>query len=623
MGNSQFRVGVLLSRGNLLIPYWIYPIPALGTNAREFGDHYSKWEQGPMIIYGNLQRALTMAPLMQRGSVDMDGVGRLEIVKKMSGWCATRYAGKHQIGLFIQDGPRHKAVSLNHNGQLVRETEWTPLANGSARSITNWYGATGNGATRDQSAAPETKAGPTTSASPTVLAKPRGSAVEIVLAVTAAAVVFCLTINDNWPAAIAFIIGYAWRTIETYRLLSTGDDQPTTDVVNQQQSRIAELTQKLELEAVDHSICKRRRELVESLLRTTQAELESQETARDQRIDELKREIAAINNSLNTARKTNEQLKRELAIESERLLAEQERVKAIQAKQKDWRDGIREAKASEAELRKQLDIFTRKLGGLEKELAAVSVERDQLLEAKKQLTAKLATTQNNQRVSAELRASAEATLERVTQEQETKLRADKASLEQELVQIKRQLVQVEQHAQAVKAKAAKQERRQAETIRNIVEEQETKLRAEAVKQRQELTEVKEQARLARMSCARLEQELTHVKNERDQLAQQGPIVLIDKLQQLELDGLAKITLDDALGKLGLLNDRLRRQLAKQEAESESKDKLSCSVCFDKLADCVLNCSHICMCMTCANKVGDCPVCRTIITSRTKCIFAKI
>ncbi|CAN0169857.1 unnamed protein product, partial [Hapterophycus canaliculatus] len=45
---------------------------------------------------------------------------------------------------------------------------------------------------------------------------------------------------------------------------------------------------------------------------------------------------------------------------------------------------------------------------------------------------------------------------------------------------------------------------------------------------------------------------------------------------------------------------------------------SCQVCLDCAVNCTLvPCGHHCLCVRCAANLNECPVCRTVITSRVK------
>lgn len=50
-------------------------------------------------------------------------------------------------------------------------------------------------------------------------------------------------------------------------------------------------------------------------------------------------------------------------------------------------------------------------------------------------------------------------------------------------------------------------------------------------------------------------------------------------------------------------------------EVEDAAEATCALCYENLSDTTLNCGHSQFCRTCAFRVGTCPVCRGIVTSR--------
>ena len=58
--------------------------------------------------------------------------------------------------------------------------------------------------------------------------------------------------------------------------------------------------------------------------------------------------------------------------------------------------------------------------------------------------------------------------------------------------------------------------------------------------------------------------------------------------------------------------RLQMESRVQELEEEKK----CSICIERVKDCVLSCGHQ-LCMTCAQTMDVCPFCNKAVTTRMK------
>lgn len=71
-------------------------------------------------------------------------------------------------------------------------------------------------------------------------------------------------------------------------------------------------------------------------------------------------------------------------------------------------------------------------------------------------------------------------------------------------------------------------------------------------------------------------------------------------------------------------EQLRREKAEAERQAselrlrieEAEENLKCDICMTRRKDVVLECGHI-LCGVCAAQVQNCPMCRRVISTRTK------
>eukprot|EP01064_Diplonema_japonicum_P020750 TRINITY_DN30329_c0_g1_i1.p1 TRINITY_DN30329_c0_g1~~TRINITY_DN30329_c0_g1_i1.p1 ORF type:complete len:271 (+),score=28.13 TRINITY_DN30329_c0_g1_i1:45-857(+) len=54
------------------------------------------------------------------------------------------------------------------------------------------------------------------------------------------------------------------------------------------------------------------------------------------------------------------------------------------------------------------------------------------------------------------------------------------------------------------------------------------------------------------------------------------------------------------------------------ADLDPEDQNTCKICFDSIINCILlDCGHMCVCMPCAKRLKNCPMCRKLIRKRKK------
>ncbi len=56
---------------------------------------------------------------------------------------------------------------------------------------------------------------------------------------------------------------------------------------------------------------------------------------------------------------------------------------------------------------------------------------------------------------------------------------------------------------------------------------------------------------------------------------------------------------------------------RDEKEADFDDEKQCKICYETKWDAIIDCGHMCLCMSCAKKISKCPYCSAVITKRQK------
>ena len=104
-----------------------------------------------------------------------------------------------------------------------------------------------------------------------------------------------------------------------------------------------------------------------------------------------------------------------------------------------------------------------------------------------------------------------------------------------------------------------------------------------------------------------------MKKEQDEIWQN-----LQRMQGNKLEGLTLKQLEALEEELFGAMKRVTAKKAEAVVQEKEAEKKLCIICMEKPRDIVfVDCSHLCCCQACSDKVTNCPLCRKQVTSKLK------